>query len=226
MFGLIGEKLGMTQIYDAEGNLVPVTVVRVLPNVVTGVRSASKNGYESVQIGYGEKRESSLAKPQRGFFKKNQLKPLGFLCEFRVESAKDFKVGSELRVELFKVGDVVDVQGHSKGKGFQGVMKRWHFSGGMDSHGCSVSHRAPGSIGQRAYPGRVMRGQKMAGHMGDDNVTIQNLRVVGVEAEQNLLLIRGALPGAKTGRIYIYNQAQDFVTRALLSQSGSDKAVA
>lgn len=226
MLGLLGEKLGMTQVYDEEGSLVPVTVVRVAPNVVTGVRTKEKNGYEAVQLGSGETKESRLKKPVAGYFKKNQLKLLSVLREFSVEKSLEFKVGAEIRASVFQAGEGVEVQGESKGKGFQGVMKRWHFAGGHDSHGCSLSHRAPGSIGQRAYPGRVMRGMKMGGHMGADTVTVKNLKIVAVEAEQNLVLVKGALPGANNSRVVIYSQAKDFVRRVLNATKTPDQVVA
>lgn len=225
MMGLLGEKIGMTQIYDKERNLVPVTVVRVLSHVVTALRLVDKNGYSAVQLGSGEVKEKRLNSPQLGYFKKNGLKPLKWLKEFRVSQSGNLKIGSEIKLSVFKIGDGVDVQGVSKGKGFQGVMKRWHFAGGRDSHGCSLSHRVPGSIGQRAYPGRVMRGHKMAGHMGDDTVTVKNLKVVGIEEEQNLVLIKGAIPGANGSQVVVYDLEKDFLER-VLSLGGSEEAVA
>lgn len=225
MLGLLGEKLGMTQVYDNERNLVSVTVVRVLANVVTAVRTSEKNGYTAVQLGTNETKEKLLNRPQNGYFKKNGLKPLKWIKEFRVADVSPFTVGSEIGVSVLKIGDVLDVQGESKGKGFQGVMKRWHFSGGNDSHGCSVSHRVAGSIGQRAYPGKVMRGHKMSGHMGDKTVTIKNVIVFGIEAEQNLVLVTGNLPGAKGGRVVLYSKAADFVKR-ITGPARSDEAAA
>lgn len=213
--GIVGEKVGMTQIYAEDGAFIPVTVVKVGANVVCGIKLADKHGYAGIQIGYGEKREILVNKPQRGYFKKNKLKNFGLLKEFRTDNSADFTVGAELKADLLTVGEKVDVQGTSKGKGFQGVMKRWHFSGGPDSHGCSVSHRVPGSIGQRAYPGRVFPGKKMPGQMGDKTVTLKNLTVVGVEAEQGLVLIRGAVPGARGTKICIYPLAGDFEARVL-----------
>jgi large subunit ribosomal protein L3 len=143
-----------------------------------------------------------------------------------LEKSAEVKVGAEIKASVFQPGEDIEVQGESKGKGFQGVMKRWHFAGGADSHGCSVSHRAPGSIGQRAYPGRVMKGMRMGGHMGADTVTIKNLKIVAVEAEQNLVLIKGAIPGANNSRVVIYSQAKDFVSRVLNSVKAPEPAVA
>src|SRR3989338_1916141 len=203
MFGLLGEKLGMTQVFDDRGKFVPVTVIRMLPNLVTAIKTLSKHGYNSVQLGYGEKKPKNIKKPQRVFFKKNNLKPVAILKEFRVDDPQGFQVGSEIKAGIFKIGDRVDVQAFSKGKGFQGVMKRWNFQGLPASHGCSVSHRKPGSIGNRAYPGRVFPGKKLPGHMGDAKVKVKNLKIYGVEEEQNLLLISGAVPGPKSNVVFI-----------------------
>lgn len=217
MLGLVAEKVGMTQIYDTEGALVPVTVVRLVPNVVTAVRTVAKNGYAGIQVGFGEQKEKRVKKPQRGYFKKNSLKNFGLLKEFRTDSAESFSIGAEIRADVLNAGDVIDIQGSSKGKGFQGVMKRWNFAGGRDSHGNSLSHRVPGSIGQRAYPGRVFPGKKMPGQMGNANVTTKNLKIVGIEAEQNLVLIRGAVPGGKNSTVFIYPKAGDFAERVAKS---------
>lgn len=222
MIGIVGEKIGMTQIYAEDGAFIPVTVVRVGTNVICAVKLAEKHGYSGIQVGYGEKREKLVNKPQRGYFKKNKLKNFGLLREFRTDKSDNFPIGAELTAELLNVGDKIDVQGTSKGKGFQGVMKRWHFAGGADSHGCSVSHRVPGSIGQRAYPGRVFPGKKMPGQMGDQTVTLKNLTVVGIELEQDLVLIRGAVPGARGAKICIYPLAGDFEARVLKSIQKED----
>lgn len=224
MFGLIGEKLGMTQIFDGEGRFVPVTVIRMLPNLVTAIKTLSKHGYNSVQLGYGEKKPKNLKKPQRVFFKKNNLRPVAILKEFRIDGSEKFQVGSEIKVGVFKTGDTVDVQAFSKGKGFQGVMKRFHFGGLPASHGCSVSHRKPGSIGNRAYPGRVFPGKKLPGHMGDEKVKVKNLKVYGVEEEQNLILISGAVPGPRSNVVFIYGQQKDFLNRILSKEDSQNKA--
>lgn len=224
MFGLIGEKLGMTQVFDKDGKFVPVTVVRVQPNLVTEVRTKEKHGYASVQLGYGNKKPKNIKKPQSGFFKKNNLRPVGLLKEFRTEAAAGFKVGTEIKVDALQTGDVVNVQSVSKGRGFQGVMKRWNFGGGHDSHGCSISHRVPGSIGNRAYPGRVYPDKKMPGHMGHEKVTVKNLCVVGIEVEQNLALVSGAIPGPQGSLLYIYHQSKDFEKRVLGEPKKEEKA--
>ena len=215
MLGLVAKKIGMTQIFDEHGALVPVTVLQLTSNVVSQVKTVAKEGYSSIQIGFGVQKEQRLNKPQREFFKKNNLKPCAVLKEFRTNKADQFSVGMELNAGALIIGDVVDIQATSKGRGFQGVMKRWHFAGGRDSHGCSVSHRVPGSIGQRAYPGRVFPGKKMPGHMGDKTITTKNLKIVGVEIEQNLILVRGNVPGAKNAQVSIYPRATDFADRVL-----------
>jgi large subunit ribosomal protein L3 len=221
MFGLLGEKIGMTQVYDADGAFIPVTVVRVLPNVITAIMTKDKNGYNAVQLGYGDQKESRLNKPQAAALKKAGIKPVRLLKEFRTEKSADFKVGTMITAKSFSVGETVDIQGRSKGRGFQGVMKRWHFAGGRDSHGCSLSHRVPGSVGQRAYPGRVFPGKKMPGQMGDKTSTMENLTIVGVEAEQNLILIKGALPGGSHASLSIMPHAADFEKRVLAADSSA-----
>lgn len=226
MLGLVAKKLGMTQIFDENGALVPVTVLLLSSNVVCQVKTPEKNGYASIQVGFGSQKEQRLNKPQREFFKKNNLKSFALLKEFRTDKAHQFSVGMELKASLLNVGDIVDVQGTSKGRGFQGVMKRWHFAGGRDSHGCSVSHRVPGSIGQRAYPGRVFPGKKMPGHMGDVTITTKNLKIVAVEAEQNLVLVRGNVPGAKNARVFIYPRVADFAGRVLKQVQATEQKTA
>lgn len=196
MPGLLGEKMGMTQVYGENGRWIPVTVVKAGPCVVVQKKLLEKEGYTSVQVGYGNVKQKNLSKAVIGHYKKNQIEPKRTLKEFRVDSSEKYSSGMNLTVDLFQVGDTVDVTGVSKGKGFQGVMKRHNFSGGRATHGCSLSHRSPGSIGQRTYPGKVFKNKKMAGQMGNERVTVRNLKVVGIESEQGLLLIRGAIPGA------------------------------
>jgi large subunit ribosomal protein L3 len=226
MLGIIGEKIGMTQIYDNEaGFVVPVTVVRVLPNVVTAIRTKEKCGYNAVQLGYGEQKESRISKSVLGTLKKAGIKPVKVLKEFRTDRSVDYKVGTLLTAKTLVAGDKIDVQGTSKGRGFQGVMKRHNFKGGRDSHGNSLSHRVPGSIGQRAYPGRVFPGKKMPGHMGDVTVTLKNLVIVGVEVEQNLILIKGAIPGGNRMRVSIIPHSADFEKRALAGNEGGEAQV-
>ena len=213
MFGIIGEKLGMTQIYDKEGTVVPVTVVRIEPNTVSSVKTKEQHGYNAIQLAHGEQKPQRMTKASVGLFKKHKLTPRRHLKEFATERSAEYQVGMSVTVSCFNAGDVVDIQGVSKGKGFQGVMKKYHFSGGTDSHGNSVSHRKPGSIGQNTYPGRVIPGKKLPGQMGDQTVTVKNLEVVGTEPEQNIVLIKGALPGSRNALVYLYTHAQDFENR-------------
>jgi large subunit ribosomal protein L3 len=203
--GLVGRKCGMTRVFTDAGETVPVTVIEVLPNRVAQVKSDEKDGYRAVQVTYGAKRPSLLSKAAAGHFAKANVAPGRALVEFRlgVKDGADVKAGTELKADLFKGGDVVDVTGTTIGKGFAGTMKRHNFAGGYASHGNSVSHRAPGSIGQRQTPGRVFKGKRMSGHMGVMRRTVENLRVVEVDAERNLLLISGAVPGAAGGQVIV-----------------------
>jgi large subunit ribosomal protein L3 len=203
--GLVGRKCGMTRVFTDAGETVPVTVIEVLPNRVAQVKSDDKDGYRAVQVTFGAKRPSLLSKAVAGHFAKANVTPGRNLVEFRVDAKQgaDIKAGAELKVDLFKGGDIVDVTGTTIGKGFAGTMKRHNFAGGYASHGNSVSHRAPGSIGQRQTPGRVFKGKRMSGHMGVVRRTVENLRVVEVDAERNLLLIRGAVPGAEGGQVIV-----------------------
>ena len=192
--GIVGKKAGMTRIFTEEGQSVAVTVVQVAPNRVTQVKNADSDGYSALQITFGEKKASRVNKAAAGHFAKANVQAGRGLMEFRTEEA--LSVGDELSVAQFEAGQKVDVTGSSKGKGFQGGVKRWNFATQDATHGNSLSHRAPGSIGQCQTPGRVWKGKKMAGHMGAEQVTTQNLEVVRVDAENNLLLIKGAVPGA------------------------------
>ena len=203
--GLVGRKRGMTRVFTEAGETIPVTVVEVLPNRVTQVKTADKDGYRAVQVTYGERRQSLLSKAAAGHFAKASVAPGRALVEFRLAAKEgdDLKAGSEIKVDFFKVGAKVDVTGTTIGKGFAGTIKRHNFAGGMKTHGNSLSHRAPGSIGQRQTPGRVFLGKRMSGHMGSDRVTTENLRVVEVDLERNLLLIRGAVPGSEGGEVLV-----------------------
>lgn len=192
MIGLLGRKLGMTQIYKEDGTACPVTVVEAGPCCVIQVKTIEKDGYEAVKLGFMECKEKKLNKPQLGVFKKAGLKPYKFIKEFFMSG---LKVGDMVKVDVFNKGDKVSVSGISKGKGFQGVMKRHHFAGGPGSHG-SMFNRAPGSIGASSFPSRVWKNQGMPGHMGCERVTVKNLEIVDVKVDQNLLLIKGAIPGA------------------------------
>jgi len=200
--GVIGRKCGMTRVFTEDGASVPVTVVEVTPNRVTQIKTGETDGYEAVQVTAGERRASRVTKPQAGHFAKAGVQAGRTVGEFRAP-AGDLTVGGEVTAEIFEAGQKVDVTGTSKGKGFQGVIKRWNFSMQDATHGNSLSHRAPGSIGQNQSPGRVFKGKKMAGHMGAERVTVQNLEVVRVDAEKNLLLIRGAVPGAPGSNVIV-----------------------
>jgi large subunit ribosomal protein L3 len=201
--GIIGKKVGMTQVYTDDGRAVPVTVIQAGPCVVVLRRSKEKDGYSAVQLGLVEGRKvKRVTKPMKGHFDKAGLPPCRVLREVRVEEAAEVKVGDKISVEIFAAGDAVDVVGVSKGKGFQGVVKRHHFRGGAATHG-SMFHRAPGGIGASAFPSRVIKGMRAAGHMGSDRVTVRNLKVVRVDAGNNLLVVRGAVPGAGGGYVFI-----------------------
>ncbi|MBK6287501.1 MAG: 50S ribosomal protein L3 [Gammaproteobacteria bacterium] len=195
--GIVGRKTGMTRIFTADGVSIPVTVVEATPNRVTQVKTSELDGYSAVQVTVGERKASRISKPEAGHFSKAGVAAGRGLWELRLADGTESPlVGSEITVTSFEAGQKVDVTGRSRGKGFQGVIKRWNFSMQDATHGNSRSHRAPGSIGQNQSPGRVFKGKKMAGHMGDERVTIQTLEVVRVDAERNLLLIKGSIPGA------------------------------
>ena len=203
--GLIGRKVGMTRIFTPDGVSIPVTVIEVDANRVTQVKTLETDGYRAIQVTTGTKKASRLVKPEAGHFAKAGVEAGRGLWEFRLADGEgsEIAVGAELKVELFSDVKMVDVTGQSKGKGFAGTIKRWNFSMGDATHGNSLSHRSPGSIGQRQSPGRVFKGKKMAGHMGDERVTVQSLEVVRVDAERNLLLVKGAVPGATGGDVIV-----------------------
>jgi len=200
--GLIGRKIGMTQIFDETGAAVPVTLIEAGPCYVTQVRLPEKEGYAAVQLGFSEAKPKRLTGGELGHLKKNELPPLRFLREFRIKDPAH-KAGDKVTVEIFKVGERVDVVGTSKGKGFAGVVKRYHFAGGPKTHGASDRLRAPGSSSSTTTPGRVYRGSRRPGHMGRERVTAQSLKVVLVDAERNLLGVRGAVPGPKGALLMI-----------------------
>ncbi|UCF79531.1 MAG: 50S ribosomal protein L3 [Candidatus Eiseniibacteriota bacterium] len=202
MPGLIGKKLGMTQVFDDKGNAVPVSVIQAGPCAVVQKKTPDKEGYGAVQLGFQDMREKRVSKPLRGHFKSAGVSPKRILKEFRVPDVAQYEVGFEATVEMFEVGCVVNVTGTSRGKGFQGVVKRWGFSGGKDTHGCTT-HRLPGSIGASAYPSRVLKNRKLPGRMGGVRVTVRNLTVVGVDKERHLLLIRGGVPGAPNSYVEV-----------------------
>jgi large subunit ribosomal protein L3 len=206
--GLLGEKLGMTQVWDDKNRVVPVTVVKAGPCVVTQVRTPQTDGYDAVQIAYGAPNPRKVTKPMQGHFDKAGVTPRRHTVELRTADASEYTLGQELTVELFEPGQVVDVVGTSKGKGFAGVMKRHGFSGLRASHGVQRKHRSPGSIGGCATPGRVFRGQRMAGRMGGVRVTAQNVSVHSVDTDQGLLLLKGAVPGPTGGLVLVKTAAK------------------
>ncbi|MGB1092522.1 MAG: 50S ribosomal protein L3 [Oceanobacter sp.] len=199
--GVVGKKAGMTRVFTEEGRSVAVTVLEVTPNRVSQVKTVETDGYSAIQVAYGAKKASHVTKPEAGHFAKANVEAGNGLIEFRTEES--FSAGDELTVSQFEAGQKVDVTGTSKGKGFQGGVKRWNFRTQDATHGNSLSHRAPGSIGQCQTPGRVWKGKKMAGHMGSEQVTTQSLEVVRVDAESNLLLIKGAVPGAPGSNVVV-----------------------
>ena len=194
--GIIGKKIGMTQIFDEKGNVVPVTVIEATPNVVAQVKTVETDGYNSIQLGYGEVKDKHINKPEKGHFAKAGLTAKKHLREFRVEDVENYKVGDEVKADIFEAGEKIDVQGTTKGKGFQGVIKRHGQHRGPMGHG-SMYHRRPGSMGSTSTPGRVFKGKKLPGHMGRVTVTIQNLDVVRVDMDKNVILVKGSVPGAK-----------------------------
>ncbi len=201
--GILGKKLGMTQVFAIDGRRIPVTVVEAGPCVVLQKKTVESDGYNAIQVGYGMKKTHRVNKPEMGHFKKVGKGAFGSLREFRVENVDEYNVGDEITCQsVFAAGDIVDVTGTSKGKGFQGVIKRWNFAGGRATHG-SMFHRAPGSIGASAWPSRVFKGKRMAGQMGNKQVTTQNLVIVDVRPEKNLILVKGAIPGPKNAVVMI-----------------------
>jgi large subunit ribosomal protein L3 len=207
--GILGEKLGMTQVWDSNNRVVPVTVVKAGPCVVTQIRTPEIDGYESVQIAFGEIDPRKVTKPQIGHFDKAGVTPRRHVVEIRTNDASGYSLGQELGADLFTAGQVVDVIGTTKGKGFAGVMKRHGFAGVSSSHGAHRNHRKPGSIGACATPGRVFKGQRMAGRMGGERQTTQNLTIHAVDSDQGLILIKGAVPGPKGGLLLVRTAAKE-----------------
>jgi len=199
---ILGRKLGMTQVWSEDDRLIPVTVVEAGPCVVSQIRTISKDGYTAIQIAFGDIKESKVNRPMRGHFAAAGVTPKRYLAEIRLGDTSEFKVGDSIVVDGFEVGSKINVTGRSKGKGFAGSIKRHNFKGGPGGHG-SHFHRAPGSVGQCATPSRVFKGKHMPGHMGDETVTVRNLEVIRVDAAQNLLLLKGAVPGGKNGLLTI-----------------------
>ena len=205
MKNILGRKIGMTQIFQENGAVVPVTVIEAGPIVVIQKKTVETDGYNAIQVGFAEVEEKKLKKvnkPTKGHFEKSEVKVHKFVKEYRVDNVDEFEIGQEIKIDTFAEGDMVDVTGVSKGKGTQGVIKRHGFSRGRETHG-SKFHRAPGGMSAATYPGRVLKGHRMAGRMGNEKVTIQNLEVVRVDADRNLLLVKGAVPGPKKGIVSI-----------------------
>jgi len=203
--GIVGRKAGMSRVFTEDGKSVPVTLIEATPNRITQVKTVETDGYSAVQVAVGVKRASLLTKPEAGHLAKAKVETGRGLWELRVADDKiaDFAVGGEIKADIFEVGQLVDVQGVTKGKGFQGTIKRWNFSMGDATHGNSLSHRSPGSIGQRQTPGRVFPGKKMSGHMGSETQSTQRLQVVRVDAERGLIAVKGAVPGAPGGDVIV-----------------------
>jgi large subunit ribosomal protein L3 len=213
--GLVGRKLGMSRVFTPAGNTIPVTVIEVLPNKITQVKTKDSDGYQAIQITTGSRRASRVNKPQAGHFAKAGTEAGRGLWEFRIDDEQEFAVGQDITVDLFQVGQAVDVIGTSKGKGFAGAVKRHNFRTQDATHGNSRSHRAPGSIGQNQTPGRVFKGKKMAGHMGAKRCTVQNIEVVRVDKDRQLLLVRGAIPGSPQGDVIIMPSVKAKVLNAV-----------
>jgi large subunit ribosomal protein L3 len=202
MIGLIGKKVGMTQLFSEKGDCIPVTIIEAGPCTVTEVRSAQRDGYTAVQLGFGVNKESRFTRPVLGQFKKRNLPPARHVKEFRVDDVDGIQVGQSLDVTMFEAGRHVDVQGVTKGRGFAGVVKRHGFKGGKATHG-TTTHKQPGSIGASAFPSRVIKGKRLPGRMGGENLTIKNLEVVAVNLELNVLMVRGAIPGPPNGLVVV-----------------------
>jgi large subunit ribosomal protein L3 len=204
MTGLIGKKIGMTQFYNADGNVVPVTLIQTGPCVVVQKKESAKDGYNALQVGFGRKKSQRVNKPEQGHMAKAGKGAFEVLKEFRLDDVSQYQVGQEIKAgDLFKAGDRVDVSGTSKGHGFTGVIKRWSFGGFPGSHGTHEYFRHGGSIGNRSFPGRVRKGKKMAGHWGNEQISVQNLEVVDIRPEADLILIKGAVPGARQGIVVV-----------------------
>ena len=205
--GIVGRKAGMSRIFTEDGKSIPVTLIEATPNRIVQIKTPESDGYSAVQITAGVKRAALINKPEAGHLAKAKVEAGRGLWELRVEADKigDFQVGGEIKADIFEVGQIVDVQGVTKGKGFQGTIKRWNFTMGDATHGNSLSHRSPGSIGQRQTPGRVFPGKKMSGHMGHEQVTTLNLEVVEADPERNLLLVKGSVPGPNGGVVIVRN---------------------
>ncbi|MFM7140259.1 MAG: 50S ribosomal protein L3 [Actinomycetes bacterium] len=212
--GILGEKLGMTQVWDEANKVVPVTVIKAGPNVVTKVRTKEEDGYSAVQLAFGEIDPRKVSKPEKGHFAKAGVTPRRHVVEIRTLDANNYTLGQEINADLFAAGEAVDVTGTSKGKGFAGVMKRHGFHGLRASHGVERKHRSPGSVGANSTPGRVFKGLKMAGRMGSDRVTTVNMTIAQIDPENNLILVKGAVPGAIGSLVLIRSAAKTQIVKA------------
>ncbi|MFM9095455.1 MAG: 50S ribosomal protein L3 [Actinomycetes bacterium] len=212
--GILGEKLGMTQVWDEANKVVPVTVIKAGPNVVTKVRTKEEDGYSAVQLAFGEIDPRKVNKPEKGHFAKAGVTPRRHVVEIRTLDANNYTLGQEINADLFAAGEAVDVTGTSKGKGFAGVMKRHGFHGLRASHGVERKHRSPGSVGANSTPGRVFKGLKMAGRMGSDRVTTVNMTIAQIDPENNLILVKGAVPGAIGSLVLIRSAAKTQIVKA------------
>ena len=219
--GILGKKLGMTQVFDANNKIVPVTVVAAGPCVVTQIRTVENDGYTAVQMAFGQVDPRKVTKPEAGHFAKASVTPRSDVIELRTANVDSYSVGQELRADVFAAGEIIDATGTSRGKGSAGVMKRHGFSGLGASHGVDRKHRMPGSIGNRTTPGRVFKGKKMMGRMGVETVTTQNLLVHSIDIEKNLILIRGAVPGATNSTVFIRSAAKKAVSETLTQKAGA-----
>jgi large subunit ribosomal protein L3 len=200
--GLLGRKLGMSSLFSPEGQQLPVTVLEVGPCVVTQVKTRAVDGYDALQVGFAKKREKRSNKPLQGHFKKSGGQAYAFVKEISVDDPSEYELGQALTVEMFQVGEHVDISGVSKGRGFTGVVKRWGFSGGRGTHG-SMFHRAPGSVGASATPAKIIKGRKMPGHYGNRRVTVRNVEIVDIRPDQHLLIVKGAVPGSRSGLVEV-----------------------
>jgi large subunit ribosomal protein L3 len=219
---MLGNKVGMTQIFDETGNIIPITIISAGPCVVTDIRTKEKNGYTALQLGFGAVKEKSLSNPVKGKFKKIEVAPKKYLREFRINDVSIYKIGQEIKADIFKEGEYVDVTGISKGKGFAGGVKRHNFKGGPQTHGQSDRLRAPGSIGSQG-PQHVLKGMRMAGHLGNETVTVQKIKVVKVDSEKNLILINGAIPGVN-GNLVVIKKSNKKITVPQVDHKKKGKA--
>ena len=206
--GIVGKKLGMTQLFDANGNVVPVTVIEAGPCAISQKKTVENDGYDAIQVGFGDLKAQKVNKPMKGHFAKGDVAPKKVLREFRFDDCSAYNVGDIIKADTFAEGDKVDVRGTSKGKGYAGVIKRWNFARLKESHGTGPVHRHGGSLGASSTPSRVMKGKKMAGHLGNERVTVQNLEIVKVDAENNIIAVKGAVPGPKGAIVVVFDSVK------------------